>query len=262
MLLKKSHSQCLTCKYLPQPAGRWHPASLGWESPFWPGRPRARAGTSVLRGGKPPRASRGQHMHTDARTHTCMHTPVQACTRMHAHVHTHTSVHMHHTPAHACTHMCRHPCTPRATPRPPRAPDHPNALGSRVPGGKGASEQGLQEKRCSCSAAAQPGWEDSGPPLEESGGFAHARQAGRDKKSWVSAAPELTLPTLQHLCLRPSPALPKLSLLLRWRALRQQQSPDYFSCADPGVGIQLIPAECKKKKTNPEKMILKNSKNS
>lgn len=100
-----------------------------------------------------------------------------------------------HTHTHPYKHPAR-PCTLRATPRPPPCSWLPQRLGEQS-----ARRWGVRRRRAAGGALRlSQAWEDSGSPLEVSGGFAHPRRAGRDNKSWVSAAPELTL---QHLRLPP-----------------------------------------------------------
>ena len=99
-----------------------------------------------------------------------------------------------------------------------------------MPGGEGAGEQGLQEKHCSSARLG-----GLGAALGGERGLRSRKASREGRKPRVLAAPELTLPTLQHLRRHPSPALPisSLSLLLCWGALRRQQSVMIFLVLTP-----------------------------
>lgn len=156
-----------------------------------------------------------------------------------------------HTHTHPYKHPAR-PCTLRATPRPP-----PVLLTTPAPWGAECPEvRGPAKEGCRRSTAAQPGLGGLGVTLGGERGLCPPK-ASREGQQVLGLSSPRAHPAAPPPA-PPSPALPvsKLSPLLRWRALRQPQSPMIFPVLTPVLEYSSPPAEREKKKPT-GKMILK-----
>lgn len=144
----------------------------------------------------------------------------------------------------------------RARSEPPRDPP-PVLLTTPAPWGAECPEvRGPAKEGCRRSTAAQPGLGGLGVTLGGERGLCPPK-ASREGQQVLGLSSPRAHPAAPPPA-PPSPALPvsKLSPLLRWRALRQPQSPMIFPVLTPVLEYSSPPAEREKKKPT-GKMILK-----